>query len=56
MLDANLLITPIIIPATAIATNMSALFAINSATPLKKFPIAPTRLVATEVRVEAILV
>jgi hypothetical protein len=43
------------IPATANATNISALFDMKLATPLKKFVIADTMLVTTDVKALATL-
>jgi hypothetical protein len=47
--------TPTIMPATASATNKSALFDMKFATPAKKLVIAVTMPVTNEVRLEAIL-
>jgi len=47
--------TPTIMPATASATKISALLAINDATPDRKLVIAVTMDVTTEVKADATL-
>jgi hypothetical protein len=54
-LPANLVMAPTIIPATARATNISALLAMNDAIPLRKLVIAVTIEVTTLVNELAML-
>ncbi|MEM3338731.1 hypothetical protein [Saccharolobus sp.] len=50
----NFAIRPTTSPATAIPTKRSALLAMKFAIPERKDAIAPTKLVATDVRAELI--